>query len=156
SRVRIIGSNFTPSTTVTAGGVAGSVVPFDDPTAPSTASTLTVDLGAHAAGLVDVTVTNGNGESATLPSSFRYIDPPVVQGAVPASGPTSGNTVVTLNGSNFQANAVVTINGVPATNVTLLDVFTLRVTTPAGNPGLAKVAVTNPDGGTGSNQVFTY
>jgi lysophospholipase L1-like esterase len=64
--------------------------------------------------------------------------PPIhtVTRITPASGPTAGGTVVTIEGTNFAAGATVTIGGVPATGIVVLDASTIRATTGAA-PSIA-------------------
>jgi hypothetical protein len=63
----------------------------------------------------------------------------------PASGPASGGTAVTVRGSGFQAGIQATVGGKSAT-VTLKDMNTLILITPAVSPGGQQLVVTNPDG----------
>jgi len=58
----------------------------------------------------------------------------------PASGPTAGGTAVTIEGTNFAAGATVSIGGVPATGVVVLDASTIRATTGAA-PSITTDAV---------------
>ena len=59
----------------------------------------------------------------------------------PISGPASGGTPITITGTNFSAGARVTIDGIAATNVTVVSSTQITATTPAGYPGEAVVAV---------------
>ena len=140
--VTIAGSNFN-SATVTFGGNAATI-------RSSSATSLEVSTPAHAAGAVAVVVTNGDGQSATRAGGFTYVLPnPTVASITPGTGPTSGNTFVTIAGANFQPGATVTIGGVPATNVTVVDATTITAMTPLGPtnelPQARDVVVTNPD-----------
>jgi lysophospholipase L1-like esterase len=78
--------------------------------------------GGHAS-----TGTPWTGPIATPPA------PPLhtVTRITPESGPTAGGTVVTIEGTNFAAGATVSIGGVPATGVLVLDASTIRATTGA-------------------------
>ncbi len=79
---------------------------------------------------------------------------PTITGVTPPGGPTTGGTVVTLTGTNFCAGATITVNGVTATNVTVVNSTTITFTTPPGAQGAATITVTCPNGtGTGT---FTY
>jgi hypothetical protein len=67
------------------------------------------------------------------------------------SGPPAGGTAITISGTNFLANAVVTIGGQTATGVDVTSYTTLSATTPAMTPGTANdVVVTNTDETTGT------
>jgi hypothetical protein len=75
---------------------------------------------------------------------------PVVTGAPPSSGPTSGGTLLTITGSNFQAGATVSVGGAAATGVTVVNSTTITATTGAHAAGTVNVAVTNPDAQSGT------
>jgi hypothetical protein len=66
--VTIQGGNFMQGITVTIGSITATNVTLINST------TLTATTGAHAAGAVDVVITNPNNESATLPNGFVYAD----------------------------------------------------------------------------------
>ncbi len=70
--VTLTGTNFaTPgAVTVTFGGTPGTSV------AVASATSLTVTTPAHAAGVVDVVVTNPNGQAGTMANAFTYFAPP--------------------------------------------------------------------------------
>ena len=78
------------------------------------------DHPAHAAGTVDVVVTNPDAQTGTLTNGYTYDAQPTVTNMSPASGPIAGNTSVTITGTNFVSGATVTIGGVAATNVTFV------------------------------------
>ena len=142
--VTITGTNFVDGATVTFGGIAGAGVTFQD------ATTLTATTPAHAAGQVDVTVTNPDGGIGALTDGFRYNALPTVTTVNPASGVVSGGTVVTITGTNFVDGATVTFGGVSGTGVTFQNAGTLTATTPSHAAGQVDVTVTNPDGGIGA------
>lgn len=68
----------------------------------------------------------------------------------PASGSTEGGTSVTLTGQNFLTGAVVTFDGLPATDVVVVDYNTITCVTPAHASGAVEVVVTNTDAVFGS------
>lgn len=74
-----------------------------------------------------------------------------VDSVTPNSGPTSGGTLVRITGQNFAEGAVVTFDGIPASNV-LVDAVAnaLDATTPPHSSGTVDVTVTNPDANTGT------
>ncbi|MGH9858641.1 MAG: beta strand repeat-containing protein, partial [Candidatus Acidiferrales bacterium] len=138
--VTISGANFVNGAAVRFGATAAASVTFNS----ATSLTAVTPAGT---GLVDVTVTNPGGQSATLSSAFSYDPglPPTIVSVVPNSGPATGGTLVTISGANFQAGATVSFAGTPATNVTVLSSSQIRAVTPAGAPGSVAVQVTNPD-----------
>jgi hypothetical protein len=149
--VTISGSNFAAGATVSIGGVAA-------PVATLTPTSITATTGAHAAGVVNVVVTNPDTQTGTLNNGFTYVaPPPSVTGVTPGSGTTSGGTAITISGSNFVAGATVTLGGTPATGVSVVNAFTINATTPAHAAGAVDVVVTNPDGRSGTKSSgFTY
>jgi hypothetical protein len=106
---------------------------------------------------------NGSGQSSSPSTEASYTVPGVPTPSVtltsisPTSGPTTGGTVITLQGSNFAAGATVTVGGAAATSVTLVSTTQLRATTPAGTAGAQTVVVTNPSAQSASLAgAFTY
>jgi hypothetical protein len=82
---------------------------------------------------------------------------PTLTSVSPASGPTSGGTVITLTGTNFASGATVSVNGAPATSVTFVSATQVRATTPAGAAGARTVLITLPSGQSASlASAFTY
>lgn len=61
---------------------------------------------------------------------------------VPNTGPLVGGQLVTLNGTDFAAGATVTFDGVPATEITVLNAAALTCRTPAHVSGAVSVVVT--------------
>jgi hypothetical protein len=100
--VTVTGSGFVPdATSVTIGGLTlpASQVRVTGPT------TLTFDTPAHPAGRVEVTVTTPDGTTAA--QTYTYLAPaaPTATGLDPTSGPTRGDTPVTVTGSGFVPGA---------------------------------------------------
>ena len=152
--VTITGTGFLPGATVSLGGNSATAV-----TVVSTTS-ITATTPAHAAGSVDVVVTNTDGQSGTLPSGYTYTVPnpaPTVSTILPVSGPTTGGTPVAITGTGFLAGATVSIGGTPATGVTLVSATSITATTPAHAAGAVNVVVTNTDGQSGTlTNGYTY
>jgi hypothetical protein len=134
--VTISGANFATGATVTIGGVAATNVSVAGSTS------LQATTGARAAGAADVTVTV-DGRSSTLASAFTYVTlpPPTITSISPTSGSTAGGTTVTLTGTNFASGATVTIGGVAATGVTVVNATSLRAVTGARAAGTVDVVV---------------
>jgi hypothetical protein len=121
------------------------------------ATTITATTPAHAAGAVNVVVTNPDAQSGTCIGCFTYVAPPTVSGIAPTSGPTAGGTSVTITGTGFVAGATVTFGGTAATGVTVVNPTTITATTPAHAAGAVNVVVTNPDSQSGTcTGCFTY
>jgi hypothetical protein len=82
---------------------------------------------------------------------------PLITSIAPATGTASGGTALTLTGQNFTGATSVTIGGVPATAVAVINGGTgITATSPAGAMGLADVVVTTPAGNNGSSTAYTY
>jgi acid phosphatase len=123
-------------------------------------TTITGTTPAHAAGAVNVVVTNPNGQAATLTNGYTYQAPvpaPTVTSVTPNSGSASGGTSVTISGTGFLAGATVAIGGTAATSVNVVNSTSLTAVTPAHATGTVNVVVTNTDGQSGTLlNGFTY
>ena len=75
-----------------------------------------------------------------------YASAPNVTGVSPPAGSTSGGTAVTVSGTGFEGYATLTIGGVNATSVTVVNSTTITATTGAHSAGSVNVVVQNPDG----------
>ncbi len=150
-QVTITGANFVSVPTVTIGGVPATNVAF------ASASSILATVPAHAAGTVDVVVTNPDGQSGTLAGGFTYRSAPTVVAVTPNQGPTAGGTGITISGSGFVTGATVTLGGAAATGVSVASATTITATTPAHAAGSVDIVVTNPDSQAGVlSNGFTY
>ena len=144
NNVAITGTNFQNGATVKFGDTAAVSVTVNSSTSINATSPV------HAAGAVDITVTNPDGQTATSPNPFTYLTAaPSITSVTPSSGSNAGGTPITIAGSNFVTGATVTIGGAPAT-VTNVTTGSITATTPPGPFDLATTAsrdvkVTNPD-----------
>ncbi|MEP7103272.1 MAG: IPT/TIG domain-containing protein [Candidatus Dojkabacteria bacterium] len=123
------------------GGVAATNIVY------ASTTSITATTPAHAAGIVDVVVTNYDGETATKTSGFTYVPPPTVSNITPTNVLKTGGTV-TITGTGFIATPTVSIGGIAAASVTFVNSTTLTVTTAAQTVGIYNVIVTNSDGQT--------
>ncbi|MFN7146842.1 MAG: hypothetical protein ACK4YP_23915, partial [Myxococcota bacterium] len=122
-----------------AGGRAGEVC---------TSITVTVDASALPLGDVALTVTNpAPAACATLaPASFAVRLPPTLA-AVEPSMTCAGSGVFRVTGENLPADPVVTVGGVPAASVTVIDGETLEITAAADTPeGVVDIVVAGVGG----------
>jgi hypothetical protein len=105
--------------------------------------------GPQAPGQVDVIVETPSGNSAPNEDSvFTYTDGPIISALNPASGPTTGGTIVIISGSNFATGATVSFGGVAALAASF-NSGTGQVTAlspAAAAPGPVDVRVTTPAG----------
>jgi len=137
--VNITGSGFTGATSVSFGGSPATPVVNSD-------NSISVISPAHVAGVVDVTVTTSAGTStATSADQFTYGSGPTVTAVSPATGPTSGGTLVTIFGSSFTGATSVSFGGIGATPTVISDSHITAIS-PAHVAGLVDVLVVTPGG----------
>ena len=145
--------------TVTGTGFVGnSGVDFGStPAAAVTVVSSTEILATSPAGTgtVDVTVSNGNGTSATSVADLFTYGIPSVTSVVPDHG--GNGTSVAVTGTNFVLGTTVKFGSTPGTSVVVDSSTQLTVTAPAGS-GTVDVTVTNGLGTspTSVNDLFTY
>ncbi|HEX2821202.1 MAG TPA: choice-of-anchor C family protein [Streptosporangiaceae bacterium] len=137
----VLGSGFTPTSTVKFGTAAALSVTYLSPQA----LTVTSPPGS---GLVDVTVQNAGTSSGTSAADqFFYGSPPAVTGLSPSSGPANGGTKVTISGTGFTGATAVGFGGVPATSFTVVSATQIQATAPAQPAGTVDVSVVTQAGG---------
>ncbi|HEY1106731.1 MAG TPA: choice-of-anchor G family protein, partial [Agromyces sp.] len=134
--VTIDGTALGGATAVTIGGAS---VTFNQ----VSASLITFTTPPHAAGTVDVVVTTPAGVSGPLP--FTYVQAPVLTTLTPDEGPTAGNTLVTIEGTNLAGATAVTVDGAPVA-FTQVDDTHVTFSTPPHAAGPVDVTVTTPGG----------
>ena len=152
TRVTISGTGFASGAAVTFGGAAATSVSV------ITSRTISARTPAHAAGPVDVAITNRDGQSATRTAAFTFLAAaPAVSSVSPSTGSTAGGTLLTLSGSGFLAGATVSVGGSAATAVSVVSASTITATTPPHAAGVVSIVVTNVDGRSGTrSSAFTY
>ena len=152
--VTITGTGFLAGATVSLGGTAATGV-----TVVSSTS-ITATTAAHAAGTVNVVVTNTDAQSGTLANGYTYTGTnpaPTVTSITPNSGTINGGTAVAITGTGFLAGATVKLGGTAATGVTVVSSTSITATTPAHAAGAVSVVVTNTDAQTGTlTNGYTY
>ena len=136
--ITILGSGFITGATVDIGAN-----PCTNIVVTPTRITCTTPVGTL--GVVDITVTNTDGQSVTLPSSFTYQNAPIIDSISPNAGNPAGETLITILGSDFLTGATVDIDSSPCSNV-VVNPTSITCTTPAGNLGVVDITVTNTDG----------
>ncbi len=150
--VTITGTGFLTGATVSFGGTAATNVNVVGSTS------ITATTPAHAAGAVNVVVTNTDAQTGTLPNGYTYGNPaPTVTSISPATGSVAGGTSVTITGTGFLTGATVSLGGTAATNVNVVGSTSITATTPAHATGAVNVVVTNTDTQTGTlTNGYTY
>jgi hypothetical protein len=144
--ITVTGTSFAAGATVTLGGTPATGVTTVNST------TITATTGAHAPCAVNVVVTNPGSQGGTLTNGYTYLNgtSPAVCSISPKSGPPAGGTPITVTGNNFVAGATLTLGGVSATGVTVVNSTTITATTPAHALGKVSVVVTNPNAQNGT------
>ena len=100
----------------------------------------------------------GTRHQATSPVEVYGFAGAIAAGSVtPARGATGGGTSLTILGAYFLQGATVTVGGVPATGVVVVNTETITATTGPHASGTTDVVVRNPDGTTATlTRAFTY
>jgi hypothetical protein len=123
-------------------------------------TTITAVTPPHTSGLVNVVVTNPDGQSGASANAYTYAaasQAPTVSSLSPSSGTSNGGTQVSISGTGFGSGATVTFGGTLASNVIVNSTTTITATAPAHAAGLVDVIVTNTDGQSGSkSNAYTY
>jgi hypothetical protein len=125
-------------------------------------TTITANAPGGTAGSapVVVTVTNADGQSATQTFAFTYNVGPTLSTLSPPVGKAVGTTVLTIKGTfDASASATVTVGGVSAGSVSVVNGTTITANAPGGTAGSAPVVVTvtNADGQSATQTfAFTY
>lgn len=89
--------------------------------------------------------------------TISAVSEPVFSSVYPATGPAAGGTPITIIGANFEANPVVTIGGVAATDEVAVSSTVLTCVTGAHAAGAVDIVITNADtGAVTAVAAFTY
>lgn len=139
TEVTIVGTGFADGARVVIGGEPAVNVTVHD------SLRITATTPAHDAGLVDVVVRNPGMPAAILPSAFEFVVGPTVTGMAPTDISRDGGTRITITGTGFEPGAIVTINGIRATGIEVIDAATIRAVAPLGVVGPAVLTVMNPE-----------
>ena len=99
-----------------------------------------------------VTVTNGNGESATTAGVFTVLRPPTISGFSPPSG--AFDDPVTITGTHFSGTTEVDFDGVPATTFHVDSDTQITADVPTGATD-GQITVTTANGSATSAGSFT-
>ncbi len=110
------------------------------------AEQLTCDTPPGRPGFVDVEVAHAELGFAVLEAGYQYIAPPAVDSVSPDSGSDLGGTTLVIEGVDFREGASVTVGGLTCIDVVVESDSRITCVTPPGEPGVADVVVTNPDG----------
>ncbi len=148
--VTITGKYFTGVTSVSFGGTSASSFSFVSDTV------ITATTPAHSAGIVNVAVTTAIGTGIGTDLYSYGASAPTVTGISPNTGTTLGGTAVTITGQNFTGTPQVTIGGVAAAEVTVVNPTTITAVTPAGTGSNVPVIVTTSFGSSTAANIYSY
>ena len=149
--ITITGSDFVSGATVTIGGGV-CTLPI-----VTSASTITCTVPSHAAALVNVVVTNSDGQSGTLTNGYSFVVAPTVTSITPSSSPLAGGATITITGTGFLTGVTAKIGGTTCSSPILGSSTTMTCTIPVGTAGIVSVVATNADGQYGTlASSFTY
>jgi hypothetical protein len=109
--------------------------------------------GTH--GWVDVAVSSGF-EQRLLPRALRYVDDLTMTWLSPVSGPTSGDTYITLYGTGFGPDTYVTVGSTVAEVVQVLSEKSMVIRTSPTGEGPVDLAITNEMETIVISQVFSF
>ena len=128
--------------------------------AVNSSTQITAVSPAESVGMVNVTVTNASGASATSSADqFTYEAVPTVTALSPTSGPLAGGTSVAITGTNFTGATAVDFGVLAAGSYTVNSATSITATSPVEASGTSvDVTVTTPSGtsATSGADQFTY
>ncbi|MFB4331571.1 IPT/TIG domain-containing protein [Paenibacillus sp. CR_12] len=105
---------------------------------------------AAQSGLVDITISNPDGSSLTIPSGFNYKEPEKpkleIVNITPSIGLPTGGEVVYINGKNIDPLVKVYFGENEAQIRSISSIERIQVTAPAGQEGAVDIKLVNPDG----------
>lgn len=96
--------------------------------------------------------------SATLTSSFTFVDAPTISGILPTSGLTAGGTSVVITGTNLTDASAVKFGSTNATSFKVNSATQITAVSPAGSAGVVDVTVATVGGTSASSSAnqFTF
>ena len=148
----ITGGGFTGTTAVQFGGINATSFTVNS------ASQITAIDPAGPVGVVDISITNTFGSSATSSADqFTYVAAPIVTSISPSGGPSGGGTSVIITGAGFSEASAVSFGTTNATSFTVNSDTQITAIDPAG-AGIVDVTVTTAGGtsATSAADQFTY
>ena len=137
--ITIAGSNFISGATVKLGSTPC-------PVSSSTSTSITCDAPPVAeAGVLPVYVTNPDEQMGTQTNALSYRAAPTISAISPEDGTTTGGTEITITGTGFMEDPVVTIGGLSCLNIQFLSATSVKCNVPVGTSGSKTVILENTD-----------
>ena len=148
--VTVTGTGFYSITDITFDGTSCTgVVQISDTQATCTTP-------SHAAGLVNVSVTNVDTQSGIGTGVYTYEDPPTISSFAPLTLFQVGSESLVITGAGFLAGATVSIDGNLCTPLSVDSLTQITCTTPAGSGSSLNVVVTNATSGLSTTSTIDY
>ena len=153
--VTITGTGFRAGARVIVGtniyrdGAAGGCVVVDP-------TTITLTTQPSGQGSTDVVVMDETGVEGRKVGGFTFIPVPEVDTAFPDVGASAGGTDLVISGQNFLPGAIVRIDGVVQTQVTVADPTQIELVTDPGVAGGPYVLEVENAGGGTAQSAYTY
>ncbi len=139
--IAIHGNGFNDSVVVLFGDVIANQVVLID------SNILSVTTPPGTPGVVDITASLSDGQSAVLERGFRYHEAFGAESVEPSAGPVQGGTPITVTGFGFVPESTILLGGRVAIDVKVVDATTIHALTPEGDaPGPVVVHITTPAG----------
>lgn len=139
--IYIEGEDFRSGAVVTIGGIEAPEVTVENP------NRIKAVTPAGLPGWRDIVVTNTDGGTAVLEDGFLYISNPIINKIYPARGTTAGETLVTIEGENFDYATKVYIDGIETPYTHVINESLIKIKTPPHSAGTVDLKIENPDGG---------
>jgi formylglycine-generating enzyme required for sulfatase activity len=146
--ITLTGTGLAATSSVTVGGAPCTAVTVLSPTQVRA----TTPPGVAGEAAIAVTTPAGTSLAAT---PFTYVMQSVTS-IVPSSGGYQGGTPITITGQYLAGTTSVTVGGVPATNLVVVNSTTVTAVTPPGSVGAAEVVVTGAKGTVSVAGGFNY
>jgi hypothetical protein len=151
TRVTVTGFGLLEGLTVAVGGIQATEIEI------ISATEVKFTSPAAGAGIVDLILTNPDGQSARLAEAYTYQPAPSLVEVKPRAGALAGGTAVTVSGSDFLPGLIVVWGAVEVADIELISATQLKFTSPVGQKGLVDLWVANPDGQTVKlAEAYTY
>lgn len=120
------------------------------------AGTITLTTRPTIGGTHDTVVIDGSGIEGRRTAAFTITTPPSIATTFPTVGASSGGTEIILTGANFVAGAVVSIDSVVQSNVTVNSPTQVTIVTSAGIVGGPYIVEVMNPGGLTASTAFSY
>lgn len=142
--VTISGQNLLNGVSVSIGGQSCTGLVF------VSSSEVQCRTAAHAPAVVDVVITNPDGQSVTAVGAYTYLnEAPVITKVIPNEGPVAGGILITVQGQNFDPGMSILFGTSLCSSVTVVSGVEATCTLPPHGAGLVDVSVKNTDTQTG-------